>query len=151
MSGVVRRSAPVLVAALLATVLGGCVSQQTADRANQRVVLGGLTQAEFRTALHVARRAAAHEGADVLTASAGVVTRNRRSLLGVHGHACPSGPLLHVQLAGSFPEASPAPGTGSTVGGEDLIADPATGKVCAHSYLSGQMVTDVSMVRLYSH
>ncbi len=69
-----------------------------------------------------------------------------------HGNACPSGPLLHVQLAGSFPEAKPGAGSGrgATIGGEDLIADPATGKVCAHSYLSGQMVTDLSMVRLYS-
>ncbi|WP_151084020.1 hypothetical protein [Nocardioides cynanchi] len=141
---------PVLALAL-PVVLTGCVSRQTADRADAQV-LGGLTRAEFNTAIRVARHAAKREGAEIRTASAGVVTGRRRSLLGVHGHACPPGRLLDVRLVGTFPHASPAPGSGSNavVGGEDLIADPATGTVCAHSYLAGRIITDLSMVRLYS-
>jgi hypothetical protein len=73
-----------LVIALLATIMTGCVSQQVADRANQRALLGGLTRAEFQTASHVARREAQREGAHVRTAAADLLRGSRRSVLGVH-------------------------------------------------------------------
>ena len=145
----VHRVRLALVASALATLLGGCVSQHTADQVDRRAVLGGLTRAEFTTALHVAQRAAAREHAEVTTASAGVVTPRRRALLGVHGHACPPGELIQVRLVGTFPRAHPEASLGP-VGGEDLVADPATGRVCARSWLDGRIVTDLSMVRLFT-
>jgi hypothetical protein len=149
-----RLAASALVVALLTVMATGCVSQHIADRADQRAMLGGLTQAQFETAMQVARRDAAREDARVATATAGVVTPARRSLLGVHGHACPPGTLLHIRLVGSFPRTPrlTLPGSDVTadVHGEDLVADPATGQVCAHSYLTGRIVTDLAMVKLYS-
>jgi hypothetical protein len=149
MSGQVRRVWPALVASVLATLLAGCVSQHTADQVDRRAVLGGLTRAEFTTAQHVAQRETAREDAEVTTASAGVVTPRRRALLGVHGHACPPGELIHVRLVGTFPRAH-LEGSDGQVGGEDLVADPATGRVCAHSWLDARIVTDLSMVRLFN-
>jgi hypothetical protein len=146
----VNRATLVLVAWLVATLLGGCVSQQTADQADQRAVLGGLTRAEFNTALQVARRAAAREDVEVRTAGASLVTRQRRAQLGVHGDACPAGRLIHVRLVGSFPQAASGDVPDATIGGEDLVADPATGRVCARSYLAGRIVTDLSMVPLFA-
>jgi hypothetical protein len=152
MSAFWRWAATLTVAGMLATSLVGCVSQQVADRANQRAMLSGLTQAEFQVASHVARREAAREGADVTTASADLVAGSRRAVLGVHRSDCPSGPLLHIQLIGSFPRATPGPGNGSDapVSGEDVLADPVTGKVCAHSYLFGRILAPVAMTRLFS-
>jgi hypothetical protein len=146
-----------IVAALAAAILApvtGCVNQPSADQANRRAMLGGLTRAEFGTALLTARRVARGEDADVTTASASVVTGRKRALLGVHGHACPAGRLLHIRLVGSFPHTPEVHIEGSdvtaAVHGEDLVAVASSGRVCAHSYLTGNIVTDLSAVRLFS-
>jgi len=146
-----HRSLAALVVVLSALLVSGCVSQQTADRADQRVMPGGLTHAELQVAGQVARREAAREDVQLRSASAGVVTRAMRSGLGAQGHDCPPGRLVHVRLVGAFPHPTQAPlaGTDDQVGGKDVVADPVTGRVCASTYLFGRIVTDLSLVRLF--
>ena len=126
----------------------GCVSQDVADQASQRLN-DGMSTSELQTARNVALDRARKEDAKV-TARATVSEADTSTSLSSPPKPCTSGSrLLHITLAGQFPHARPA--GSKDVSGQGLTVDAATGRVCDAHYLTGPIALDPESVPLFTN
>ena len=125
----------------------GCVSQDVANTVNERINKGFSTS-ELKIARDAALDHARKEDAKV-TARATVSEADESASASGPPRPCTSGRLLHIILAGQFPNAEQSSST--PVSGQQLTVDATTGRVCEAHYLTGQIIVDPGSVLLFTN
>ena len=120
-------------------------------RAQRRVTQGpGTSSPEFKVAHAAGLRQARREDAQV-TARATVSEAAASASPSGPPRPCTSRRLLHITLAGQFPHPVGAGSSGSTtVRGQELTVDAATGRLCEAHYLAGLIVNDPTSLLLFT-
>jgi hypothetical protein len=128
--------------------VAGCVSQDVADQANERLNYG-MSTSELKTARSAALHLARKEGAKV-TARATVSGADTSASASSSPKPCTSGSrLVHITLAGRFPHATQAGPNG--VSGQEVTVDAATGRVCDAHYLTGPIALNPESAPLFTN
>jgi hypothetical protein len=137
-----------IVTGCMVWCVAGCVSQDVADKANERLNYG-MSTAEVNLARSVAFDRARMEGAKV-TAKAAVSAAHTSGSSSTPPKPCaPGSRLLHITLAGQFPHA--AQSGPKDVSGQELTVDAITGRVCDAHYLTGPIALNPEAVPLFTN
>ena len=140
----------VAIACAVCCVVTGCVSQDVADTANERLNYG-MSTSELIIARSAALDQARKEEAKVTARATVSEAATASAFPTAKPKPCTSGRLLHITMAGQFPHKPPATSDSTPVSGQELTVDAATGRVCDAHYLTGLIALDPESVLLFTN